>query len=168
MAGSLREQVWTMLRALGVDAVFGNPGSTELTMLAGFPPGLPYYLGLQEAAVVLMADGYAQVTRKPVLVNLHTGPGLGNAVGSLLTAAWSRAPLVVTAGQQVRAMITQQNWLVNVDATTVPRPAVKWSFEPPRPQDVPAALARAVHTARTAPSGPVFVSLPMDDWSAVP
>lgn len=165
MAASLREQVWAMLRALGVDAVFGNPGSTELTMLAGFPPDLRYYLGLQEAAVVLMADGYAQVTRRPVLVNLHTGPGLGNAVGSLLTAAWSRAPLVVTAGQQVRAMITQQNWLVNVDATTVPRPAVKWSFEPPRPQDVPAALARAVHTAQAAPSGPVFVSLPMDDWS---
>ena len=164
MSSTLRQQVWPMLRSLGIDAVFGNPGSTELPMLNGFPKDFTYYLGLQEAAVVMMADGYAQVTRKPVLVNLHSGPGLGNAVGSLQQALWSRAPLVVTAGQQVRDMITSENWLVNVDATTVPRPNVKWSFEPPRPQDVPAALARAVQTAMAPPRGPVFVSLPMDDW----
>ncbi|MGW4241702.1 benzoylformate decarboxylase [Nocardia sp. NPDC004722] len=165
MPTTLRSRVWPLLQSLGVDAVFGNPGSTELTMLDGFPTAeLDYHLGLQEAAVVMMADGYAQTSRKPVLVNLHTGPGLGNTVGSLLTARWSRAPLIVTAGQQVRAMITDEHWLVNVDATTLPKPTVKWSFEPPRPEDVPAALARAVQTALTPPAGPVFVSLPMDDW----
>ena len=106
MSSTLRQQVWPMLRSLGIDAVFGNPGSTELPMLNGFPKDFTYYLGLQEAAVVMMADGYAQVTRKPVLVNLHSGPGLGNAVGSLQQALWSRAPLVVTAGQQDYRHIT--------------------------------------------------------------
>jgi benzoylformate decarboxylase len=53
--------------------------------------------------------------------------------------------------------------LTNANATRVPEPYVKWSFEPPRAQDVPAALARAIHHAALPPSGPAFVSLPMDD-----
>jgi benzoylformate decarboxylase len=72
----------------------------------------------------------------------------------------------VTAGQQVRAHITMQANLTNRDATRVVHPFVKWSFEPPRAQDVPHALARAIHTASLAPKGPTFVSLPMDDWNA--
>jgi benzoylformate decarboxylase len=161
---TVREATYALLRARGVTTMFGNPGSTELPMLQGFPADFTYVLGLQEAAVVCMADGYSQATRRPVIVNLHTAPGVGNAVGSLLTAQWSGAPLVVTGGQQVRAMITASNWLVNVDATRVPEPAVKWAFEPPRAQDVPAAIAKALDLAQAAPSGPVFVSLPMDDW----
>ncbi len=160
----MREATRQLLRARGMTTLFGNPGSTELTMLADWPQDLRYVLGLQEAAVVCMADGYSQVTGDAVLVNLHTAPGLGNAIGSLVSAQWSHAPLVVTAGQQVRAMITSTNWLVNADATQLPRPAVKWSFEPPRPQDVPLALAKAITLAQAPPSGPVFVSLPMDDW----
>ncbi|MCW3039075.1 MAG: Benzoylformate decarboxylase, partial [Solirubrobacterales bacterium] len=161
---TVREATYELLRRRGVTTMFGNPGSTELPMLVDFPADFTYVLGLQEAAVVCMADGHAQATRSPVIVNLHTAPGVGNAVGSLLTAQWSGAPLVITGGQQVRAMITASNWLVNVDATKVPEPAVKWSFEPPRAQDVPAAIAKALDLAQAAPSGPVFVSLPMDDW----
>jgi benzoylformate decarboxylase len=73
--------------------------------------------------------------------------------------------VLVTAGQQVRAQITMQANLTNRDATRVVHPFVKWSFEPPRAQDVPHALARAIHTAALAPRGPAFVSLPMDDWN---
>jgi benzoylformate decarboxylase len=73
---------------------------------------------------------------------------------------------VVTAGQQVRAHISMQANLTNRDATRVVHPFVKWSFEPPRAQDIPHALARAIHTASLAPRGPAFVSLPMDDWNA--
>lgn len=160
----MREATYDLLRRRGVTTMFGNPGSTELPMLAGFPSDFTYVLGLQEAAVVSMADGYSQATRAPVLVNLHTAPGVGNALGSVITAQWSRAPLVITGGQQVRAMITASNWLVNIDATRVLEPAVKWAFEPPRAQDVPAAIAKALDLAQAPPSGPVFVSLPMDDW----
>lgn len=163
---TVREATIALLRARGLTTMFGNPGSTELPMLADWPQDFRYVLGLQEAAVVCMADGFSQVTRAPVIVNLHTAPGVGNAVGSMLTAQWSRAPLVITGGQQVRAMITSSNWLTNVDATRVPEPAVKWSFEPPRPQDVPLAIAKALLLAMAPPSGPVFVSIPMDDWDA--
>ena len=161
---TIREQFWQLAGELGMTTVFGNPGSTEMTFLADFPDQLRYVLGLQEGAVTSMADGFAQVSGGPVLVNLHTAPGIGNAMGALLTARDSRAPLVMTAGNQVRAMLTSRQWLVNDEPTVLPKPAVKFAFEPPRPQDVPAALARAAHLAMSAPRGPVFVSLPMDDY----
>jgi benzoylformate decarboxylase len=144
--------------------IFGNPGSTELPMLADFPDDFTYVLALQEAVVVGMADGYAQASRRPVHVNLHTAPGLGNAMGAIFNAQANHTPLLLTAGQQVRAQVTMQANLTNRDAVRVPHPFVKWSYEPPRAQDVPAALARGIHFASLPPAGPVFVSLPMDDW----
>src|SRR5215210_4345076 len=113
-----------------------------------------------------MADGYAQATGRVAHANLHTAPGLGNAMGAIFTAQANKAPLLLTAGQQVRPYLTMQANLTNRDATRVPHPYVKWSFEPPRAQDVPAALARATHLASLPPAGPAFVSLPMDDWGA--
>jgi benzoylformate decarboxylase len=112
-----------------------------------------------------MADGYAQASGRTTHVNLHTAPGVGNGMGAIFNAQANHAPLLVTAGQQVRAHITMQANLTNRDATRVVHPFVKWSFEPPRAQDVPAALARAIHTTSLAPKGPAFVSLPMDDWN---
>ena len=163
---SVRDASYDLLRAHGMTTVFGNPGSTELPFLSAFPSDFRYVLGLQEAIVVGMADGYAQASGRPTLVNLHTAPGVGNAMGALFNARENKSPLVVTAGQQVRAMMTMEALLTNRDATALPRPVTKWSFEPPRPQDVPHALARATHVAGLAPRGPVFVSIPMDDWSA--
>jgi benzoylformate decarboxylase len=160
----VRELALELFRAHGMTTVFGNPGSTELPMLQQFPDDFRYVLGLQEAVVVGMADGYAQASGRPVLVNLHTAPGVGNAVGALVNATANKTPLVVTAGQQVRPMMALEAMLTNPRATELPRPAVKFSGEPARPADVPALLARAIHAATTPPMGPVFVSIPMDDW----
>jgi benzoylformate decarboxylase len=146
--------------------MFGNPGSTELPMLADFPSDFRYVLGLQEAVVVGMADGFAQASGRTTVVNLHTAPGVGNAMGAIFNAQANHSPLLVTAGQQARAQITLQANLTNRDATRMPHPLVKWSFEPPRAEDVPLALAHGAHLAGLAPRGPVFVSLPMDDWYA--
>jgi benzoylformate decarboxylase len=101
---TVHEVTWSMLRGLGVTKVFGNPGSTEIPFLANFPADIDYVLGLHESSVVGMADAYAQATRRPALVNLHTAAGLGNAMGALVNAAGAHSPLVVTAGQQVRAV----------------------------------------------------------------
>lgn len=160
---TVREEFWRLARELGMTTVFGNPGSTELSYLADFPPDLTYVLGLHEGAITSVADGFAQVTGRPALINLHTAPGTGNALGALLTARDSHAPLVVTAGNQSRAMLTARHWLVNDEPTVLPRPAVKFAFEPPRALDVPAALARATRLAMSPPRGPVYLSLPMDD-----
>lgn len=163
---SVRQAAFDVFRAHGLTTLFGNPGSTELPMLADFPTDFRYVLGLQEGVVVGMADGYAQATGRPALVNLHSAPGVATAMGALVNAAAARSPLVVTAGQQIRALLTGPALLTNPEPTVLPRPLVKWAFEPPRPQDVPAALARAAHLAALPPRGPVLVSLPMDDWAA--
>ena len=162
---TVREVAFELFREHGLTTIFGNPGSTELPMLADFPDDFRYVLGLQEAVAVGMADGYAQASGRPAHVNLHTAPGVGNGMGAMFNAQANHAPLLVTAGQQVRAQITMQANLTNRDATQVVHPFVKWNFEPPRAQDVPHALARAIHTASLAPKGPAFVSLPMDDWN---
>jgi benzoylformate decarboxylase len=162
---SVREASFELFREHGMTTIFGNPGSTELPMLAEFPDDFRYILGLQEAAVVGMADGYAQASGLTTHVNLHTAPGVGNAMGAIFNAQANKSPLLVTAGQQVRAQITVQANLTNRDAIRVVDPFVKWSYEPPRAQDVPLALARGIHTASLPPKGPAFVSLPMDDWT---
>ena len=146
--------------------MFGNPGSTELPFLEQFPDDFRYVLGLHEGVAVGIADGYAQASGRPALVNLHTAPGVGNAMGALFTAQANHSPLVVTAGQQARSLMTLQALLTNRDAARMPHPLVKWSYEPPRAEDVPHAIARATHLAALPPRGPVFVSIPMDDWRA--
>jgi benzoylformate decarboxylase len=163
---TVREATFELLRAHGMTTIFGNPGSTELPMLADFPEDFTYVLGLQELAVVGMADGFAQATGRPTHVNLHTAPGVGNAVGGIFNAQANKSPLVITAGQQVRSQIMIEANLTNRDAILAPQPYVKWSHEPPRAQDVPGALARAIIHATLPPRGPAFVSIPMDDWGA--
>jgi benzoylformate decarboxylase len=163
---TVREAAFDLFRAHGMTTMFGNPGSTELPMLADFPDDFSYVLGLQELVVVGMADGYAQARGRPTHVNLHTAPGVGNAVGGIFNAQANKSPLVITAGQQVRAQVTIEANLTNRDATYGPQPYVKWSHEPPRAQDVPGAIARAIHHATLPPKGPAFVSIPMDDWHA--
>lgn len=163
---TVREATFDLFREHGMTTMFGNPGSTELPMLADFPSDIRYVLGLQEAVVVGMADGFAQASGKTTVVNLHTAPGVGNAMGAIFNAQANHSPLLITAGQQARAQITLQANLTNRDATRMPHPLVKWSYEPPRAEDVPLALAHGAHLAGLAPRGPVFVSLPMDDWYA--
>jgi thiamine pyrophosphate-dependent acetolactate synthase large subunit-like protein len=121
---TVHQATWGLLRALGVRKVFGNPGSTEMPFLADFPEDVDYVLALHEGAVVGMADAYAQLTGEPTLVNLRTAVGLGNAMGAIINAARGHSPLVITAGQQVRATLTMEPLLANPDPTTLPRPAV--------------------------------------------
>ena len=163
---TVREVTYELLRDLGMTTIFGNPGSTEEPFLTGFPRDFTYVLGLHEAVVVAMADGFAQASGNAAFVNLHTASGMGNGMGSLVTAWHNRAPLVVTAGQQTRQMLALEPWLVNLGATELPKPYVKWSHEPARAEDVPSAIERAYHVAMTPPLGPTFVSIPMDDWKA--
>ena len=163
---TVREAVYEMLAEREMTTVFGNPGSTELPFLADFPGDFRYVLGLQEAVAVGMADGYAQAAGRPTLVNLHTAPGVGNGMGAIFNAQANKSPLVVTAGQQSRSLMTLQANLTNRDAARMPHPLVKWSYEPPRAEDVPHALARATHLSSMPPLGPTFVSIPMDDWEA--
>jgi benzoylformate decarboxylase len=153
------------LERQGLTTIFGNPGSNELPFLAGLPAGFRYVLGLHEGAVLGMADGYAQATGRPALVNLHAASGSGNAMGALTNAVASRTPLVVLAGQQVRSAIGPEAHLASVDAPALMKPLVGWAAEPACAQDVPRALAQALFEARLQ-RRPTYLSVPYDDWTA--
>ena len=152
-----------VLRSEGVRYIFGNPGTTELALMDALTgaPDISYIWGLQEASVVAMADGYAQAAGRPGFVNLHTAGGLGHGMGALINAQVSNTPLVVTAGQQdMRHNLTDP--LLFGDLVKIAAPAVKWAHEVINPDQLPVLVRRAFHDCTAAPSGPVFLSLPMD------
>ena len=155
------DRIFETLRAHRMTTMFGNPGSTELPLLANFPDDFKYILGLHEGAVTAMAIGHALASNNAAVVNLHTTAGMGNAMGMITNAWHAQAPLVITAGQQDRRMIRAEPLLWGRQVEFV-RPYVKWSVEPHRAVDVPEAIERAYHTAMTEPRGPVFVSICMD------
>jgi benzoylformate decarboxylase len=152
-----------VLRSEGVRHVFGNPGSTELPLidaLAG-ADDLRYVLALQEATAAGMAEGYARATGRPAVLNLHSSAGLGNAIGALTNAQANRVPLVVTAGQQDQRHLVADPLLAG-DLTGMAAPTAKWAREVRHPDELGTVLRRAFQDAASPPSGPVFVSIPID------
>ncbi|QXJ23432.1 benzoylformate decarboxylase [Actinomadura graeca] len=166
MSATVRDAVRGVLAAHGVTRIFGNPGSTELRFFRDWPDGLDYVMVPQEAAALAMADGHAQASGTVGVVMVHSAAGLGHALGSLFTAERNGTPMVVIAGQQSRSLLTGDPYLHARRATEFPRPYVKFAAEAARPRDVPEVVAQAFRYAAQPPSGPVFVSVPEDDWDA--
>jgi benzoylformate decarboxylase len=156
-----------ILRQEGVSVMFGNPGTTELPLMDGLArePGIHYVLALQEAVAIAMADAYAQASGGLAAVNVHVSPGLGNAMGMLYDAAKSGAPMLLTAGQHDQSFNVTEPILWS-DLPPMAAPLVKWSTEARRLEDLPRIVHRAVKTAFAHPSGPVFLSLPVDVLNA--
>lgn len=161
---TVHQYTYEILRKNNITTVFGNPGSNELPFLKNFPDDFQYILGLHEGTVVGMADGYAQALGQPAFVNLHSAAGTGNAMGALSNAWNSHTPLVITSGQQTRQMMGVEALLTNIEATTLPKPLVKWSHEPASAAEVPHAISRAIHIAKAEAAGPVYLSVPYNDW----
>jgi benzoylformate decarboxylase len=162
---TVREATLELLRELGMTTIFSNPSHTEMKLFVSWPTDdFRFITGLQEASIVGMADGYAQATGKPSLVVINGGPGLGNAMGAVYTAASAHTPMVILGGSQARKLQQGEPFLNARDATQLPKPYIKWAAEAARPQDVPALLAKAYYIADQVPKGPVFVAVPEDDW----
>ena len=147
----------------GVTHLFGNPGTTELPIMEVVPdyPELEFVLGLHEAVVLGMADGYARASNRLTAANVHVAPGLGNAMGALYNAKFSGSPIIVTAGQQEQGHGLLEP-LLYAPLVPVATPFVKWAVEVTRAEDLPLVLRRAAKVALTPPTGPVFISLPGD------
>lgn len=152
-----------LLRSEGVEHVFGNPGTTELPFMDALAraPDVRYMLGLHEMVAVSMADGFARVTGRPSFVNLHVAAGLANGLGGVLNARRARTPMVVTAGQQDRRHLIQDPMLSG-DLLAIAQGAFKETAEVTRAEDLPVLMRRAFLRAQAPPSGPVFVSIPVD------
>lgn len=156
-----RQAFFDVARSEGVKYLFANPGTTELPIFDELADdtGIELILALQEATAVAAADGYAQATRRPSLVNLHIAPGVANGIGNIFNAAWNGAPVVITAGQQNTNQLIQDPMLA-ADLVRMVDQFCKWSYEVRRPEDVGLALRRAFKIAASPPTGPVFVSIP--------
>jgi len=163
MARTGIEAMLDMLAGCGVRYLFGNPGTTELPLMDALASceRIRYILALQEVPVMAIADGYAQASRSVGVVNLHVSCGLGNAMGMLYNAFRSGTPLLVTAGQQDQRIAFEEPILWG-EMVEVARPWTKWAAEVRCVEDLPSAVRRAVQTALTPPTGPVFLSLPLD------
>jgi benzoylformate decarboxylase len=157
------EAFLNVLAAAGVTHIFGNPGTTELPLNDALVKDrrFQYIFGLQEIPVVAMADGYTMASGGVGVANVHICCGLGNAMGMLYNAHCSGSPLLLTAGQQDRRLRFEEPVLAG-DMVSVVRPWTKWAAEVQRVQDVPSAVRRAMQTALTPPTGPVFLALPVD------
>lgn len=159
---TVRDATFAVLREQGIDRIFGNPGSTEISFLTNLPDDVQFVLGLHEASVVGMATGYAIATDRPAFVSLHTTAGFGNAVAALATARVNRVPLVVVVGQQERQHLAFEPFLAgNLAGLGGAYPV--WTNEPALALDVPGAIRRACHEA-TQHRGPAVVVVPSDDW----
>jgi benzoylformate decarboxylase len=161
---TVREVTYQLLRDLGMHLIFGNPGSTELPFLRDMPPDFQYVLALHERTAIGMALGFAMGRGKAAFVNVHSVASVGNGLSGLIDAFYCHAPLVVTTGQQDRRQVLAEPFLVSRAVETV-KPYVKWAYEPLRAEDVPAVIARGYYLATQPPMGPVFISIPMDDWT---
>ena len=161
---TVREITFELLRRHGLTRIFGNPGTTEVPLLVDLPDDLEFVMGMHETAVVAMATGYALATGAPQLVNLHTAPGLGNAINAVANARDLHAPLVIVVGQQDRRQIEMAAFLTGRALERLAGEYPVWSSLPVRAQDVPGAIVRAYHEA-IARRGPAVVVVPMGDWS---
>ena len=158
-----RFAILEQFRADGITFMFGNPGTVEEGFLDALDayPDLRYILTLQESVAVLVADGYARATRKPALVQLHSTPGVGNAIGALYQARRGHAPLVVIggdAGVKYQGMDAQMAG----DLVAMAAPVTKWATSVTDPSSLLRVLRRAIKIAATPPMGPVYVCLPLD------
>jgi benzoylformate decarboxylase len=161
---TVREITYEVLRNLEMTLIFGNPGSTELPFLRDMPSDFRYVLGLHERTAAGMALGFAMARGKAAFVNLHSIASAGNGLSAIIDAAPGHVRLVITSGQQDRRQVLAEPFLVS-RAVDVVKPYVKWACEPMRAEDVPAAIVRGYHLAMQPPMGPVFISIPMDDWT---
>ena len=158
-----KQALMEQLMAEGVKYVFGNPGTTEqpfMDILQDYPQ-IQYILALQEATALGMADAYAWASGRPAFVQLHAAPGLGNAMGMLYNAHYTGTPLVVYAGQHEARGVIQEILLAG-DLVSMARPVTKWSVEVQDAADIPTVLRRAFKVAAEPPSGPVFISIPLN------
>ncbi|GHJ42427.1 thiamine pyrophosphate-dependent enzyme [Streptomyces sp. TS71-3] len=160
---TVRDAAFDELRRHGLTTLFANPGSTEIALLSDLPGDIRFVLALHEGSVVGAATGWALLRDAPALAVLHSTAGLGNAVGALATARANRAPLVVLVGQQDRRHLAHEPFLTGrLDSLAGDYPV---QVETPlRAQDVPGAIGRAAHAARTG-RGPALVIVPMNDWA---
>ena len=150
-----KQSLLEMLKAEGVDYIFGNPGTSEgpIIDLLGDYPEFRYILTLQESVAVGMGEAYARSTGRASFVSLHVDSGLANGIALMLDALNSGTPMVVTSANYDARKVNESM----TDLAQLVRPVTKWAVELTLPDQIPSAIRRAFNEANTHPKGPVYV-----------
>lgn len=158
-----REALMQILKQEGVEYVFGLPGSTELMFMDALVdhPEIKYILGLHEVNAIGMAEGYTRVSGKVGVVNVHTYAGIAAALPMLFNSQLGGVPMVITAGKQDNRLNLHDPHLAG-DAVALASHLTKWSAEIDYAEDIPMIMQRAFKIAQQPPTGPVFISLPVN------
>ena len=122
-------------------------------------PAMRYILALQESVAVMMGDGYARATRKPALVQIHSTPGLGNAIGAIYQAMRGHSPLVIIGGDAGLKYLPMQAQMYG-DLVGMAEPVTKWAAMVTDPSSLLRMVRRAIKIAATPPMGPVTSVFP--------
>ena len=150
-----KQALLEMLKAEGVDYIFGNPGTSEgpIIDLLGDYPEFRYILALQESVAVGMGESYARATGRASFVSLHVDSGLANGIALMLDALNTGTPMVVTSANYDIRKVNE----TLTDLAQLVRPVTKWAVELSYPDQIPSAIRRAFNEANSHPKGPVYV-----------
>lgn len=153
----------------GYRYVFGNPGTTEVPFVAALAryPQLRFLLFLHENGAAGAADGVARLTGWPVIVNLHLGPGLANALANIHNAHRAQVPMIVTVGNHHTRHLIEDAPLTS-DIEGLARVECKWVWTVKDAGELADALYRATVMALTPPLGPVCLIFPSNVLTASP
>ena len=150
-----KQALLEMLKAEGVEYIFGNPGTSEgpIIDILGDYPEFRYILTLQESVAVGMGEAYARATGKASFVSLHVDSGLANGIALMLDALNTGTPMVVTSANYDARKVNE----TMTDLANLVRPVTKWSVELTLPDQIPSVIRRAFNEANSHPRGPVYV-----------
>lgn len=151
----------SVLRANGVDRVFGNPGTTELPLLdAIVETDLPFHTCLHECVATGMADGYGRATGTVGVAMVHTSVGTANTMVNLINARSDRSSLLVIAGEKDARLSGRGCFGEVPDLASLTRQITKEAWRANLPEKVPELIYRGLKVARAPMPGPVFLSVP--------
>jgi len=146
-----------MLKAEGVEYIFGNPGTSEGPIIDALEdyPEFKYILALQEGVAVGMGEAYARATGRAAFVSLHIDSGLANGISLMQDAFTTGTPMVVVSANYDTRKLAERK----TDLAEMVRSVTKWSVELTHPDQIPSVIRRAFNEANTHPRGPVYVGL---------
>lgn len=150
----------------GVARIFTLSGNHIMPVFdAALDAGIALVHVRHEAAAMHMADAWARLTGEAGIAMVTGGPGHGNAVSALYTAAMAEAPVVLLSGHAPNAQLGRGAFQ-EMRQADVAAPLCKASWTCAEAQSVASDFARAVRIARSGRPGPVHLSLPTDTLEA--
>jgi len=146
----------------GVKEVFGLPGGANLPMYDElYKSNIRHILVRHEQDAAHMADGFGRVSRKPGVCFATSGPGATNLLTGIATAQADSAPMVAVTGQVPVKMIGKDAFQES-DIIGMANPAVKYSYQPRTPEEIPEIVKQGFYIAETGRPGPVLLDIPKD------